>query len=357
MSTSWLRYPQTYRETEVKRILRAATAGDCAAVIGLSGAGKSNLMGFLAHRVSNAQLPLLLIDCNRLAEPTRESLLAQVRATIDAALGGASSDSVENAVARFLAQHPRLCLLLDRFDGLPVNGTPIAAEGRTIMNNLRALRDAHKGQLTLVTATRHPLGKDSELSELLFANTIWLGPLQESDARWNIARFADARGLLWDDATTAVILAASRGYPSLLKALCEAVADGSPLTAMAEHEAVTRRIEEFWSDQPSADELARSGLSAHPLLQRAQSTVFDTTQLTAKEHLLLAYLQAHPNQICDKDELIRAVWSEDKAFVKGIRDDSLAQLVRRLREKIETDPSSPKHILAAPGRGYRFVRE
>jgi DNA-binding response OmpR family regulator len=134
------------------------------------------------------------------------------------------------------------------------------------------------------------------------------------------------------------------------------VADGSPLTAMAEHEAVTRRIEEFWSDQPTADELTRSGLSAHPLLQRAQSTVFDTTQLTAKEHLLLAYLQAHPNQICDKDELIRAVWSEDKAFVKGIRDDSLAQLVRRLREKIETDPSSPKHILAAPGRGYRFFK-
>jgi len=39
---------------------------------------------------------------------------------------------------------------------------------------------------------------------------------------------------------------------------------------------------------------------------------------------------------------------------RGIRDDSLAQLVRRLREKIEPDAAAPKHILTVPGRGYRF---
>jgi DNA-binding winged helix-turn-helix (wHTH) protein len=48
------------------------------------------------------------------------------------------------------------------------------------------------------------------------------------------------------------------------------------------------------------------------------------------------------------------VWPEDRVFERGVRDDSLAQLVRRLREKIEPDPSAPRFILTVPGRGYRF---
>jgi DNA-binding response OmpR family regulator len=144
-------------------------------------------------------------------------------------------------------------------------------------------------------------------------------------------------------------------YAGFLKAACEAVAAGCAPAELAEHEVVRARVDEFWRDAPSAEELSRSGLAGHPLLQRDRLSALDTSALTAKEHLLLKYLQAHPNQVCEKDELIRAVWSEDKAFVKGIRDDSLAQLVRRLREKIEVDPSNPKHIFAVPGRGYRFA--
>jgi two-component system KDP operon response regulator KdpE len=58
--------------------------------------------------------------------------------------------------------------------------------------------------------------------------------------------------------------------------------------------------------------------------------------------------------VCEKDDLIQAVWPEDKIFEQGIRDDSLAQLVRRLRKKIEPDPASPRRIHTIPGRGYRF---
>ena len=58
--------------------------------------------------------------------------------------------------------------------------------------------------------------------------------------------------------------------------------------------------------------------------------------------------------MCEKDDLIRAVWPEDALYERGIRDDSLAQVVRRLREKIEADPSAPQYIQTVPGRGYRF---
>ena len=72
--------------------------------------------------------------------------------------------------------------------------------------------------------------------------------------------------------------------------------------------------------------------------------------MTAKEQLLLAALRAHPNQVCDKDDLIRAVWPEDRIFMQGVRDDSLAQLaadcVRRWKQ---TPPSRSASALQPEG--------
>lgn len=94
-----------------------------------------------------------------------------------------------------------------------------------------------------------------------------------------------------------------------------------------------------------------------PPLLRSAEPEFGTHELTAKEHALLLYLQDHPNEVCTKDDLIRAVWPADEVFETGVRDDSLSQLVRRLRVKIEPDPSRPRFIHAIPGRGYRFTPE
>ena len=58
--------------------------------------------------------------------------------------------------------------------------------------------------------------------------------------------------------------------------------------------------------------------------------------------------------MCSKDELIAAVWPEE-IYVEGTRDDSLAQLVRRLRLKVEPDPAHPRRIKTVPGRGYLWV--
>jgi DNA-binding response OmpR family regulator len=82
---------------------------------------------------------------------------------------------------------------------------------------------------------------------------------------------------------------------------------------------------------------------------------FDTSRLTAKEALLFEYLRSHPGQVCTKDELVQAVWPEDQIYEQGVRDDSLAQLVRRTRIKIEPDPSTPLYLHTIPGRGYKFT--
>jgi hypothetical protein len=292
-----------------------------------------------------------LIDCNRLLDPSAEALYALMRRCLgDAQPAVDEFQALESAIDHRMASEPDgLCLLFDRFDALP----PADA---TLFGNLRALRDAFKYKLTYVTSTRRPLDAHTELAELFFANTLWLGPLSESDARWNVARYAQRKGTAWTDATVNAIIHFSGGYPSLLRAVCEACSDSTPLEvrSLSEHPAIKRRVDEFWADQPGEDDLRRSGLAGQPLLY-AGRTIIPDQQLTAKEHLLLEYLRQHPNLVCDKDDLIHAVWPEDKIFERGIRDDSLAQLIRRLREKIEPDPSNPSHISTVPGRGYRYV--
>ncbi|MCW1969376.1 MAG: winged helix-turn-helix domain-containing protein [Anaerolineae bacterium] len=354
--SAWDEYPQNYREREVQMIARATRAGDCVALLGLSGAGKSNVLGFLAQRISNSAHPMLLIDCNRLAQRSGDALLNLIRRVIDPANSTTSLDpfdALDATVAAYLTQHPRLTLLLDRFDAF---GDEIAS----IANPLRALRDSHKFKLTYVLSMRHALKSHSELAELLYANTIWLGALSDSDARWNVLRFAARREQVWADEVAEAMIALSGRYPSLLKAIAEAYASGGELNtqALAVHPAVQLRVQEFWADQPSADEVRLCGLEAHPLLKRTHNkpeVAFDTSQLTAKEAALLAYFQANSNQLCTKDDIIRGVWPEDKAFLVGVRDDSLAQLVRRLREKIERNPASPQWIHTVPGRGYKFT--
>jgi DNA-binding response OmpR family regulator len=175
-----------------------------------------------------------------------------------------------------------------------------------------------------------------------------------------VERYAQRVGERWDRATADKLINISGRYPALLRAVCEAFAAGTALdlNALAEHPAVKRRLDEFWADEPGEHELSSSHLTGVPLLNLRRSPLrFDTAQLTAKEHLLLDYLRAHPEQVCSKHELVQAVWPEDQIYERGIRDDSLAQLVRRLRVKIEPDPSNPHYIHTVTGRGYRFTPE
>jgi hypothetical protein len=348
----WKTYPADYREKEVVRILSAVQAGECASVVGLSGAGKSNLMGFLANRPDAFPHPNALIDCNRLRQNTSDELFRLIRRSLDENTPVddefvALDVLTENQLAE---NGGKLTLLLDRFE--------ILAADSAIASNLRALRDAHKYQLTFITATRRPLNPASELAELFFGHTIWLGPLSESDTQWNVTRYAQRVGQDWDQPVAAQMRELTWGYPSLLRAVSEAYASGAKLdlAELREHPAIQRRVKEFWDDAPSESDVRNSALDGLPLLVLAADPQgFDTTQLTEKEFLLLEYLQAHPDDVCSKDDLVRAVWPEDLIYERGIRDDSLAQLVRRLRVKIEPDPSSPRYVQTVPGRGYRYT--
>ena len=71
--------------------------------------------------------------------------------------------------------------------------------------------------------------------------------------------------------------------------------------------------------------------------------------MTAREFDLLAFLMSHPGQAFRRAELLRRVWDWD------FGDDSTVTVhVRRLREKVEADPSRPRLLQTVWGVGYRY---
>lgn len=73
-------------------------------------------------------------------------------------------------------------------------------------------------------------------------------------------------------------------------------------------------------------------------------------EMTAKEFDLLALLSAHPGRVYTRENLLEMIWGYQ--FFGDIRTVDVH--VRRIREKIEDDPSNPKYIATKWGVGYYF---
>lgn len=77
----------------------------------------------------------------------------------------------------------------------------------------------------------------------------------------------------------------------------------------------------------------------------------EDTALTAKEYAILRKLAQERGRIVTIDALCDAVWQEENYGY----ENTLVVHIRRLREKIEEDPSHPKYLLTVRGLGYRLV--
>jgi two-component system, OmpR family, response regulator ResD len=75
-----------------------------------------------------------------------------------------------------------------------------------------------------------------------------------------------------------------------------------------------------------------------------------TLALTLKEFDLLWFLASHPRHVFSREALMERVWGYQAAYDTG----TVTVHVRRLREKIEPDPTNPHHLQTVWGVGYRF---
>ena len=76
----------------------------------------------------------------------------------------------------------------------------------------------------------------------------------------------------------------------------------------------------------------------------------ELTTTTATEFRLLDYLARHPGRVFSRDHLLDAVWGD----ARFVTPRSVDVYVRRIREKIESDPENPRYLKTVRGAGYRF---
>jgi two-component system KDP operon response regulator KdpE len=74
-------------------------------------------------------------------------------------------------------------------------------------------------------------------------------------------------------------------------------------------------------------------------------------QLTRKEYALLHGLAAHAGLVVTHQQLIGEIWGNHSGNIQYLRI-----LVRKLRQKIEIDPTNPELIISESGIGYRLER-
>ncbi|HEY9730484.1 MAG TPA: response regulator transcription factor [Drouetiella sp.] len=102
---------------------------------------------------------------------------------------------------------------------------------------------------------------------------------------------------------------------------------------------------------PSQPKGIRLGNLAIDMDSRTVQVGNQQIDLTFKEFELLAAMAKHPNRVFTRDQLFAQVWGSD--FLGESRTVDVH--IRYLREKLEENPSQPKHILTVRGVGYRLV--
>ncbi|GGJ14651.1 DNA-binding response regulator [Paenarthrobacter histidinolovorans] len=119
----------------------------------------------------------------------------------------------------------------------------------------------------------------------------------------------------------------------------------SPRELVLRVKSVLRRSIKDYAPEPPVQS---AGLELDPA-SRTVTLLGAPLALTAREFDLLAFLMRRPNQVFSREELIKAVWGWDFGDLSTVTVH-----VRRLREKIEANPTKPELIKTVWGVGYRF---
>lgn len=73
--------------------------------------------------------------------------------------------------------------------------------------------------------------------------------------------------------------------------------------------------------------------------------------LTAAEYKLLCFFMKNPNNILSKEQILNQLWDSEGSYVDS---NTLTVYIRRLRTKIEENPSEPKMLLTVRRMGYKW---
>jgi len=277
------RYTLTYRAAEARKAMNWIAAGQSGCLIGLRGAGKSNFLRFLLRQdvrrhylgQDSADFAFALVDLLALAECTEwavyelmvDRLLGQlrpldieeeiveemaalhreVRRSRDLLTAQWAVERCVDMLCRRLVQ--RIILLFDEFDAVFRTLDP------SLFRCLRAIRDAHKGQISYIVVIDDDLARlRDDLTEvehfyrLVSRNVCGLGPYTEADARQMMRYLASKRSVELSTGDTAHLIELSGGHAGLLKAIMSLLWDAHQEGGLTELASALRGEPTVWAE-------------------------------------------------------------------------------------------------------------
>ena len=291
------RYQRTYRAKEMQRLANWMLSGVSGSVVGMGGAGKSNLMRFLCDypNALDSYLPnerqtvmVIEVDLNNLPANDLATLYRVIlrsfyesrarfeadiqaiitplyhanRASLDPFL---SQSALRELLLHVEEQDMRVVLVFDRFDKFYESVTS------ELTDTLRGLRDRFKYNLSYIVGMRQEvvylenpqlLG---ELYEILDTHVCWVSPMNEADAGRMIRE--EIRSEALNQKQIKHLLRLTGGYPALLKATCHAwittlqyLPEEEWIEVLLAQHNMQYRLSEIWGGLTQEEQLALSEL-------------------------------------------------------------------------------------------------
>ncbi len=290
-----------------------------------------------------------------------------------------------------------IVFLFDRFDQYVPN------LGEEFFSDLKILRNRAKYRFSCVLTLDRELTDlieplvFSEFYEFLAGNTVFLKLRDEGGLVFRLSYLERATGKKADEKIRKVMLKQTAGHGKLTRLSYEAIlSETSKISDLTKFLLSKKTIQgalfEIWNfltpgerqDIKRGDKnefleklgLTKDGKITIPLLesyintlkpQVAEKLSYDVSRneilkgdqnltelLSPQEFRLARYLLQNQGRVCEKDEIIQAVWKDSKTQ-EGVTDQALDQIIYRLRKKIEEDPNSPRFIQTIKGRGYKLT--
>ena len=124
----------------------------------------------------------------------------------------------------------------------------------------------------------------------------------------------------------------------------------SPTELNARVDSLYRRIELISTGVPAVSEEIRHGEFVLNMRRRTLTKNDKDIELTQVEFQIIEYLFTNPDTPLDRNDILTRVWGESYFGEEKIVDVN----IRRLRMKIEDEPSTPKHLVTVWGMGYKW---
>ena len=125
----------------------------------------------------------------------------------------------------------------------------------------------------------------------------------------------------------------------------------SPSELLARVDSLYRRVEKTSNAPKNFGECITLGNFSLNLRKRTLLMNDEDIELTQVEFQIMEYFFTNPDTVLSREDILRKVWGDAYFGEEKIVDVN----IRRLRMKIEQDPSQPKHLVTVWGMGYKWA--